>query len=40
MQEFVIFGIDSVLQPVALVVVLNHGFVDCNVIQVLAGIVL
>jgi len=36
-QEFVRSGIDGGVQPVALVVESNHGFVDRDVIRVLAG---
>jgi len=32
-QEIVRFGIDGSVQPKALVVELNHGFVDGNVIR-------
>jgi len=32
-KNFVRFGIDSCEQPAALVVDLNHGLVNCNVIQ-------
>jgi len=35
-EEFVCLGIDSGVQPVALVVDLDHGFVDRNVIRALA----
>jgi len=32
-QQFVCSRIDSSVQPVVLVVELDHGFVDCNVIR-------
>jgi hypothetical protein len=35
-QQFVCFGIDRGVQPKLLTVELNHGFVDRNVIRVLA----
>ncbi len=33
MEKFVRFGIDSSVQPVALIVKLDHGFVERNVIR-------
>ena len=37
-QEFVRAGLNSGVQPVALVIELNHGFVEYDVIWLLAGV--